>query len=104
MKYFNQLRAVMALTMASLLMAGCHSDIDFNNIDGKAEVDMGLVLPVGSIKASLKDVLGKVPNIYIDSLDNRGVITWKDTFIIDRNYHKVDLTKYISSGDFSLDV
>ncbi|MCR5049757.1 MAG: hypothetical protein K6A36_01585 [Paludibacteraceae bacterium] len=104
MKYFNQLRAAMALTMASLLMVGCHSDIDFNNIDGKAEVDMGLVLPIGTMSVSLKDVLGKVPNIYIDSLDNRGVITWKDTFIIDRNYHKVDLTKYISSGDFSLDV
>ena len=104
MKYFNQLRALMALTMASLLMAGCHSDIDFNNIDGKAEVDMGLVLPVGSIKASLKDVLGKVPNIYIDSVNNMGVITWKDTFNIERKYHQVDLKKYISSKECGLNV
>ncbi|MBO4689270.1 MAG: hypothetical protein J5621_00180 [Paludibacteraceae bacterium] len=104
MKYLNQLRAAMAVTMVGLLVAGCHSDIDFTNIDGRAEVDMGLVLPVGSIKASLKDVLGKVPNIYIDSLNNMGVITWKDTFNINRKYHQVDLKKYISSKEFGLNV
>ena len=104
MKYFNQLRAVMAATMVGLLMAGCHSDIDFTNIDGRAEVDMGLVLPIGSVSASLKDVLGKVPNIYVDSLENKGVITWKDTFTIERKYHQVDLSQYISGTTFSLKV
>ncbi|MBR4431632.1 MAG: hypothetical protein IKS76_00360, partial [Paludibacteraceae bacterium] len=43
-------------------------------------------------------------NLYIDSLDHRGVMTWRDTFPDGRSYHKVDLKDRITTKNFALDV
>lgn len=87
-------------------MTGCHSDIDLKNIDSSAELEMGVALPIGSMHATIGDFLGdgQVKNIYVDSLENTGVITWKDTFDISRNYHPLDLSQYISETNLNLNV
>ena len=100
---FKHLHAFIAI-LAGCLLAGCHSKIDLDNIDPKAEVEMGVALPIGSMHATLGDFIGNVDNIYIDSLDNKGVITWKNTFHIARNYHQLDLATYIPSAHLSLNV
>ena len=102
---FTHLNAIIAI-VAGCLFAGCHSDIDLNNIDSRSEVEMGLALPVGSFHATLGDFLGngQVPTLFIDSVDNKGVITWKDTFRIARNFHQVDLAQYISEKQLTLNV
>ena len=63
-------------------MGGCKANVDLKNIDKTAELDMGIALPVGSMSATIGDFLadGQVPNIYVDSLNNKGILTFKDTF------------------------
>ncbi|MBO5618398.1 MAG: hypothetical protein J5902_00250 [Paludibacteraceae bacterium] len=101
---FSHLHAVSAMVICGSMLMSCHSDVDLKNIDTTSELDLGLVLPIGSIKAKIGDFIGNAKNIYVDSLNNKGVITWKDTFKIERNYHQVDLSQYISSKEFSLKV
>ena len=103
---FKHLYALVALMTGSLLV-GCHSDIDLDNIDTQAEVEMGVALPIGSIHATIGDFFGQgFGNFYIDSADNQGVITWKDTFHVERDFHdaSLDLTNMISSKKLSLNL
>lgn len=86
------------------LFTACHSNVNLNDIDSTTELELGIALPIGSMKATIGDFMGNVNNIYIDSINHKGVITWKDTFKIERNYHQVDLSKHISSKDFYLNV
>ena len=101
---FKYLYAVIAIGLGAML-ASCHSDIDLDNIDTSAEVEMGLALPVGTLHATISDFFGNgIGNFYVDSLDNKGVITWKDTFHVARNFHQVDLSQYISEKELNLNV
>ena len=103
---FKHLHVFIAILAASL-MAGCRANVDLQHIDPQGEVDLGLALPVGSITATIGDFLGKgVGNFYVDSLDNKGVITWQDTFKIERDYHadSLDLTNMISNKKLVLNV
>lgn len=94
-----------AIVLIGCMLAGCHSDLDLTKIDTSAEVEMGLVLPIGTIHATIGDFWGgQVNNFYIDSVDNKGVITWKDTYPISRDYHQIDLAQYISNASLSLNV
>ena len=95
--------AILTVLLGGLL-AGCHSDINFDNIDPKAELNMGVALPVGSIHFTIGDFFGTgFGNFYIDSIgDNKDVITWKDTFVIAKNFHQVDLAQYISKKQMTL--
>ena len=103
--HFKSLHASLLAVVFGALLSSCHSDLDFGNIDPKAEVELGLALPVGSVYASIGDFFGTgVGNFFVDSLDNKGVITWKDTFKIARNFHQVDLAKYISEKELNLNV
>ena len=103
--HFKSLHASLLAVVLGALLSSCHSDLDFGNIDPKAEVELGLALPVGSVYASIGDFFGAgVGNFYVDSLNNKGVITWKDTFTIARNFHQVDLAKYISEKQLNLNV
>ena len=101
---FKHLHAFIAI-MAGCMLASCHSEIDLQNIDKKAEIEMGLALPIGSVHATIRDFFGSgVDKFYVDTVGNQGVITWKDTFKIARNFHQVDLAKYISEKELSLNV
>ena len=101
---FKHLHALFAIGLG-LMLASCHSDVDLDNIDTRSEVELGLALPVGTLHATIGDFFGKgIGKFYVDSLDNRGVITWKDTFKIARNFHQVDLAQYISEKQLTLNV
>lgn len=99
---FKSLHAFIAI-MAGCVLAGCHADVDLTNIDKKAEVEMGVALPIGSIHAKIGDFLGngKVKNVFID---NKGTIFWQDTFHVSRDYHRLDLAAYIPSAHLNLNV
>ena len=101
---FHHARTLFAILLIGGILAGCRSNINLNDIDATTEVDLGIALPIGSMKATIGDFIGNVNNIYIDSLNHQGVITWKDTFKIERNYHQVDLSQHVSSKDFYLNV
>lgn len=77
---------------AGCIFAGCHSKLDLDNVDPSAEVNMGLTLPVGSLRLTINDLVGNVDGLYIEN----GILTWKfDTAKADA-YHKLDLADYLS--------
>ena len=98
----HSLFAAIAL-MIIALWSGCKSDIDLQNLDTRAELEMGLALPIGTVKASVGDFLGsgQVDGIYIG--DNR-VMFFRDTFDITREFHKVNLEDKISDADQEFNV
>ena len=100
-KRLSHLRALVALIMAAGLLSACHSDIDLANVDGTAEVNVGVSLPIGSISATVKDFMATSADIYFDSV---GVLTLKKGTRMVRNYHAVDLSQYIHAGKFGLKV
>ena len=92
--YFKHLQTIIALT-AGVLLAGCRSDIDLKNIDPKAEVEMGMALPVGSLHLTMGDFLGndKVKGI---SVDQDGIFHYiKDLEIPTKDYHTINVANYI---------
>ena len=84
---------------------GCEADIDLNNVDTSVEVDANVALPLGSVSATIGDFFGNGNgSIYIDSLENRGVLTFRDTFHIARNFHQIDLKQHISKTSLQMNV
>ena len=107
-KNFYALMAILAISV----MTGCRSKMDLDNIDAKAEVQMGVALPVGSMHATIGDFFGAgIGDFYVDTIPeseggHKDVITWKKAFDIERNFHadSLDLTNMVSSKQLSLDV
>lgn len=82
---------------ALLALPGCRTDVDLNNIDPAAQVQMGLALPVGTVSATMNDFLkGDVKN-YI-GVEDDGLLFFEDTFRISRDFHSINLTQYISDA------
>ncbi len=88
-----------------LSMFGCIADVDLNKIDTTTSLKASLALPLGSINATIGDFVGDGSwDIYVDSLNNQGVITFKDTLHWDREFHHMDLRQYISSNTLQMNV
>lgn len=102
----NFLRTLGAILMAGCMLTSCHSDIDLGNVDSSAEVQMGLVLPVGTFRAKVGDFLGDADNIYIaDTLNSTGLLVWRNTYSIKRSFAKFNLEDYVTHpAPFSLNV
>ena len=90
------------ILVGGMLMA-CHSNIDLTNVDTTAEIEMGVAVPVGSVRAKLGDFLGDIPNLYIDSA-NGGVLTLKFGYPDEREYHKINMKQHISAREDTLNV
>ena len=89
----------------AMVMFGCKADVDLNNIDTTTSIKANLALPIGSVNATLGDFVGDGTwGIYVDSLENRGVLTFKDTFIWERPFHDINLSQYISRQTLSMKV
>lgn len=99
--FFKRALPSLLVVLTGFLMSSCRSKIDMDNIDSKAELDLGVALPVGYFHLTMGDLIGDVEKLYIDS---NGVIAWRDTFFDGRSYHPVDLADRITTKDFPLDV
>ena len=89
----------------SLLIQGCEADVDLNNIDTSVKVNANVATPIGSIRATLGDFFGDGTfGITIDSIKNHGVLTFRDTFSIEREFHSIDLANYISRTTLNMNV
>ena len=99
--FFKQALPSLLVVLAGFLMSSCRSKIDMDNIDSRAELDLGVALPVGYFHLTMGDLIGDVEKLYIDS---NGVIAWRDTFFDGRSFHNVDLADRITTKDFPLDV
>ena len=89
----------------TMLWNGCTADVDLDNIDTSVDVEANIATPIGSITATIDDFVGDGTwGIYIDTLEHEGVITFRDTFSIARDFHKLDLSKYVSSTKITMNV
>ena len=89
----------------TMLWNGCTADVDLDNIDTSVDVEANVATPIGSMTATIDDFVGDGTwGIYIDTLEHEGVITFRDTFSIARDFHKLDLSKYISNTTLKMNV
>lgn len=98
---YKHLHAIIAI-MAGLMLAGCHSDLDLNNIDPKAEVKGSVAFPVGTVNATLGDFIGndQIDRLIVDSL---GVFHFHDTLVIPtKEFHSIDVRDYILENESDL--
>ena len=81
-----------------LSLIGCRADVDLNNIDTTAEVELGMALPVGSMSVSLSDILGtnSSDNLYFRS---DGVLCLHYDYNRHEDFHAIDFTQYISNAE-----
>lgn len=101
--HFKYLPAI--ISFATLVFfTGCHSDVDLENIDKRAEMELGLALPLGALHATIGDFLGngEITDLSVDSAGIFHYITTIDLPV--KQYHTVDLTSYLLENDkaFSL--
>lgn len=89
----------------TMLWNGCTADVDLDNIDTSVDVEANVATPIGSMTATIDDFVGDGTwGIFIDTVNHEGVITFRDTFSIARDFHKLDLSKYISRTRLKLNV
>lgn len=87
------MKKILFIVALGCTLMACHSELDLGKVDTSMEVNMGLTLPVGSIKMMLTDMIGEVDGLYIDTLKNQGVLTWRYDTTTSRDYHQMDLAK-----------
>ena len=84
-----------------LLMHSCDAGVDLNNIDTSVKVKANVATPIGSLHATLGDFIGDGTwGIFVEN----GVLTFKDTFSIERKFHNLDLSQYLSHADLDMKV
>lgn len=89
----------------TMLWNGCTADVDLDNIDTSVDVEANIATPIGSMTATIDDFVGDGTwGIFIDTVEHEGVITFRDTFSIARDFHKLDLSKYISRTQLKLKI
>ena len=99
-------RTIYLLTTACIIglgwmMQSCEADVDLNNVDTSIEVDANIATPVGSMHATLGDFVGDGTwGIFAEG----GLLAFKDTFSIERKYHKLDLSQYVSDATLKMNV
>ena len=99
-------RTIYLLTTACIIgfgwmMQSCEADVDLNNVDTSIEVDANIATPVGSMHATLGDFVGDGTwGLFAEN----GLLAFKDTFSIERKFHKLDLSQYISNTTLKMNV
>lgn len=89
----------------AVIWHGCEADVNLNDIDTSVKVDANVALPIGSLRATIGDFVGDGTwGIFVDSMHNKGVLTFRDTFQVSRNFHRVDLSQYISKTTLNMNV
>ena len=105
MKRFSSFFLAILLACTAWIWHGCEADVDVNNIDTTVGVDATVALPIGSVSATIGDFVGNGTwGIFVDSLQNRGVLTFRDTFSISRKFHTLDLSQYLSKASMKMNV
>lgn len=85
----------------ALALVGCNANVDLDHIDPSAKVDMALAIPVGEMSATLGDFLTDTTITGI-SIREDGIYQFEYAIDYDRQFHKVDLTQYVSSTQKTL--
>lgn len=86
-------RIWLVFALVSLLIAGCKTDIDMRNFDGKTQLELGIAMPVGSMRMTLGDILGVTPAANYIYYDSVGTLVLRVPFNVKKAFHPVDITE-----------
>lgn len=91
------------LLSLAILLAGCRTALDMENLDKTIEMDMAVAIPVGTMKATLGDFLGdqQISHLYVGE---DGVFQYRDTFVKEQSYNHFDLTRYPAKASKQMNV
>ena len=96
MKRILSILPVVSAIVLALGIQGCEADVDLNNVDTSVKVNASVAVPIGSMHASLRDFVGDGTwGLFIENK----TLTFKDTFSIERKFHNLELSKYISKAE-----
>lgn len=98
----SYLHVFSVLVVAVALLAGCRSEIKLDQIDPTIEAQMKVALPVGSITTKVSDFLGTNDNVelYIDTLNGEGVVTWQRSFEYEQKLTDFDFSGKIGGRKY----
>lgn len=100
----NKGHFLVCLGIGLSLITGCKENIDLGKVDTRAEVDLGLVLPIGSAHATFADLLSTKTLGENFVLDENGVLTYKTTADYKMDFHSLDLAGFTATGSTELPV
>lgn len=97
MKHIFHYSLILLVSLA--MLTGCKADLDYDNIDGQTSVQMGLVLPIGTVTSTAQDLLGigKMANHLF--INENHILAYRDTFSTCKQFHPIDLTLYGSTSE-----
>ncbi len=100
----NKGHILVCLGIGLSLITGCKEDIDLGKVDTRAEVDLGLVLPIGSAHATFADLLSTKTLGEDFFLDKDSILTYKQTEPYTMTFHDIDWSKFTTSNEIGLPV
>lgn len=100
----NRLRLLFSLSICLCLLPSCKEDIDLGKMDTRAEVDMGLVLPIGSAHATFADLLSTKTLGENVIIDEEGVVNYRQAFNYKLDFHSIPMENFSTSGQQSCPV
>ncbi len=105
MKHLFTFSSIISALSLIMLFQSCDAGVNLNDVDTSVKVKANLATPIGSVSATIGDFVGDGTwGIYIDTVKNHGVLTFKDTFTIQRNFHNLDLSRYISRTQLKMNI
>ena len=96
--HFKHLHTFLLLGLV-VMMSACKSEVDLQNINSQAELELGVAFPVGSLRATIGDFLGggQVEQI---RLDEDGIFHYMDTINLPtKDYHKIKIKEYVLENE-----
>ena len=97
------MKKIFSLVLVCSLLAGCHSKLDLTDIDTTSKIELGVVMPIGTLRATLGDFLGN-GEVNRISVDENGLFHFIDTVDLPtKTYHHINVTDYILQDESTLE-
>lgn len=87
------------IAIAATMLTACKTELDMRDLDATAQFDMGLALPIGSMKMTLEDILGLTPAAGYIGYEEDGTLYYDGTFDVTKAYHPVDISDKSTSKE-----
>ena len=86
-----------ALLSGLLLCVGCRADVDLDKVDTTAELDLGVAMPIGSMRVTLGDLLGTETTEHLYYAN--GTLCFHGDYYKHEVFHPIDFSQYISKAE-----
>lgn len=93
-------KELLLLLLAGCMLVGCHSDLQLNDIDTSAQLNMGLALKIATVTATLGDFTDQSEDLFIYRDSTAGdipkmVVAWRHAYPDEKDYHTINFQDYL---------